>query len=391
MGVKISNSGMTRYSACGKSYEFHYIQKYRSLVKSSALCFGSAIDAGCNYMLENFDKRSEPSSLAEAIEIFKSTWTSQSDRDSQTKMTLRYSANIKYFKSDYDLDVLTDEDLIELGLDSPEAIIEYNNGRKIIDDELKANGNDWLAIPIEDRLDYNEVNWFCLLRKGIYMLIAYHNEILPQFKSILTLQRYIELADEEGNLVNGIAEFVAELASDGSICLVDNKSAGRPYEEDSVETSQQLALYYTILNIQATSNGEWKTPIKNAAFAVLLKKMTKDKIKTCQTCGHVATGSHKLCDAKNASGQRCNGEWAVVTTTSGATQFVIGDINEAFGASVLENASTIVACIEKKIFPKNFSKCYDSYGGNCEFLALCTKKDESSVFKLKDVINETKV
>lgn len=386
--VRISNSGMSRYMGCGRSYQFHYIDKWRSHIKSSALFFGSAVDVACNFMLENFDKRNEPFFRDEAYKLFQKTWTSQFDKDSNTLIELRCSPNIKYFKSDFDLEVLNAEDLEELGLASPEDVKSYLDSRKLMEAELKANGGRWDLISIEDRVEHNEITWFCLLRKGYYMIDAYWKEILPEFESILCLQRPIELEDENKNVVNGIAEFVAKI-KDGRICIVDNKTAGTPYEPESVSTSQQLALYKQIMNIQATEGGEWTTPIECAAYAVMSKKINKDKVKTCQSCGYIADSSHKTCNAK-VDGKRCDGEWTVVTSLSASTQFIVDNISEDFGNTVLENASTIVACIEKGIFPKNFSKCHDDYGSTCQFLHLCHKGDKSNLYKVEAPNGEKK-
>jgi hypothetical protein len=391
--IRISNSGMNRYSTCGASYKYHYIDGYRSNIKSSALFFGSAVDAGCNFMLENFSSRKDAGFLEQAIEIFHATWLQQYDKDSDTIVLLPKSPNIKYFKSDYDLDVLRPEDLTELGLDTEEAIKNYELGRASVDAALKENGGRWDLIPKEDRLDYNEVTWWCLLRKGYIMLKAYHEQILPEFKSIFFLQKPIQLLDEKGNIVNGIAEFGAELL-DGRNCLVDNKTAGTPYEPESVAISQQLSLYERILNIQGEEDKFKDYPkIDCAAYAVMGKKIQKIKTKTCSSCGHVGQGSHKTCD-NVINGRRCNNDWTTVTTLQGNTQFIIDNISEDFGNTVLENASTIVACVEKGIFPKNFNKCYDNYGGVCEFLHLCHKNDKTNIFKAivqKDPNGEKKV
>lgn len=375
---------MNRYMGCGASYKFHYIEKYRSTVKSSALVFGSAIDAGCNYMLENFERKNEPDFLSNAIQVFADNWIKQYDKDTKSEFELRSNPQIKYFKSDFDINVLTDDDKEELGLDNPEDIKSHIEFRKEIENQLKDNKNDWTSIDLDARLDYNEVTWFCLLRKGELMLTAYYTEILPMLKRILTLQRNIELQDEEGNVVNGIAEFVAEL-QDGRIVLIDNKTSGSEYAPDSVENSQQLALYKQILNIQASSpDFEWKTPIEYAGYAVMSKSIKKESVKTCTVCGHISNTSHKTCN-NVVNGVRCDGDWTVVTSLSSSTQFIIDKISDKFGESVLENASTIVQSIKKGIFPKNFNKCADDYGAPCQFINICHKGDKKNLFKLDEI------
>lgn len=366
---------MVKYSGCGKQYEYHYVSRYRSHIKSSALLFGTAIDAGCNFMLENFANRNDPSFIQAAILIFQKSWEQQTDRDSNTTIDLPKNPNIKYFKSDFDIELLKPDELELFG--GREKIQAFRSG---IDDKLKQT--DWSSIDKDNRAEYNYMNWLSLAHKGVLMLRAYKANILPQFTEILALQRPIELENANGDKVNGILEFVGTLL-DGRTCLADNKSASSPYEEDSVEKSQQLALYQTILNIQAANGGEWTKKIDCAAYAVMGKRMKKIDFKKCTKCGHIGLGSHKTCDNK-IDDVRCNGAWDIKTYFEAPTQFVVGNISEDYGNSVLENAATIISCVEKGIFPKNFSKCYDDFGGVCPYIKLCHKNDESSVFKLEN-------
>ncbi len=364
--IRISNSGINRYSGCARSYKYHYIEGYRSKLKSSALLFGSAIDAACNHLLENFDTRT-PDTLVDAIAIFDGMWEQQEDRDTGTITVIRDNPLVKYFKSDFDAQLINEWDKDE-GLQN----------RDMVEDALK-NGAEWIDLDESLRLEYNIMTWHSLSKKGPLMLIAYFNEILPQFKRILTLQRKIELLDDEGNIVNGIAEFVAEL-QDGRICLVDNKTSGSDYADDSVRTSQQLALYKQILDIQSETVGaEWQTKIDCAAYAVMHKKITKDRV--CTSCGHHAAGTHKTCNNEIA-GVRCGGAWGI--TNRATTQFIVDKISDKFGAAVLENASNIITCVDKGIFPKNFDRCHNDFGQKCPFISKCHGKgNESMLFQLE--------
>lgn len=377
MAIKLSNSGMNRYSGCGKSYYYHYVQRYRPLTKSSALLFGSAIDAACNYMLENFEDRAVDGFLDKAKAIFLAYWDQQTDRDTAEVVDLAQNPFIKYFKSDYDGELLTTNELEILG----GSIATIAAFRALVEEKLKTT--EWLSIPEEERVEYNIQNWFSLRNKGMLMLDAYFAEILPNFKRIFTVQHKLELTNDNGDIINGIAEFVGQLQDD-RICLTDNKTAGSPYSEDSVRTSQQLALYKQMLNIQVETGGEWQTHIDCAAYAVMGKKMQKITTKTCTKCGNVATSSHKTCNRIDSNRARCDGDWTVVVTFKSPTQFLVDDISDEFGLSVLENMSTVISCVEKGIFPKNFDKCYNDYGGVCSFLHICHKKDPTGLIKLEN-------
>jgi hypothetical protein len=384
--IKISNSGITRYNGCAASYKYHYLDRLRSPVRSSALLFGSAIDAACNHFLENHATRAaEESLLAEGIDIFKSKWEQQVDQNSKTGEMIDLPLNpyIKYFKNDYDHDLLSEQHLDDIAKyhkkisPNGEDVIDYQGFRSALESNLKTTS--WLKIPEAERIAYNYGSWLSLSIKGPMMLESYFRHILPKFKQILTLQRQIELVDDKDNIVQGVAEFVAVL-EDGKICLVDNKTAASPYEQDSVKNSQQLALYKTILNTQAATEGaDWQIPIEVAAYAVMGKKIARKRV--CKLCNHEATGSHKTCN-NIIDGTRCNGEWA--TSYSAPHQFIVDEIPDEFGQAVLENASNIITCVDKGVFPKNFEKCYNVFGGTCEFLEHCRGKGDKTLIKLEE-------
>jgi PD-(D/E)XK nuclease superfamily len=385
--MRISNSGANRYTGCGASYKFHYIHRWRSKIKSSALFFGTAIDAACNYMLENIDKKDEINFLHNATEVFLKEWEQQLDKDTNEMVDLPKNPYIKYFKSDFDLELLYGEDLQDLGYKAFSDIVAFRHG---VEEKAKAG---WLSVPENERSEYNYLNWLCLMYKGMLMVKAYYNEILPRFKKILALQKPISisysLGDGQEDDISGIAEFVAVLEDD-TICLVDNKTSGSPYADDSVRTSQQLALYKQILNILAENKADgWEHKVQKCAYAVISKKTIKTSTKTCLSCGNVATSSHKTCNAK-IDDKRCDGEWTVVNQFATPTQFIIDDISEDFGQGILENFVNITKAIKGDIFPKNYDKCYNDYGSVCPFISICHKKDGQptpDLFKLEDKKN----
>ena len=72
MSKKISHSAWSKYLVCPKLYDLHYNQKLRPKGTTSALLFGSAIDAALNVMLlktgdpyEEFKKHFEFDSMSE--------------------------------------------------------------------------------------------------------------------------------------------------------------------------------------------------------------------------------------------------------------------------------------------------------------------------------------
>lgn len=374
MSVKLSHSSKNKYLQCAHSYKLHYVDRWRSIIMSSALSFGSAIDNASNTMLENKDN---PECLKLAIDTFNRSWEQGEDYARKT-IDLPLNPNVKYFKSDHEPDLLEKKQWAEL--------FKYDGNlfetRNSIDEKLKA-GIKWLDIPEEQRSVYNYTNWLCLQKKGQLLLTAYHKEILPQFKEVLAVQMKVELIDDEGNNLNGVIDLVARL-HDGRVMVIDNKTTSTEYDEDSVSMSEQLATYVTILNIfNDDPEHSWKHKVDGAGYAVMSKKLIKEVIKICKTCNHSGTGSHKTCD-NVINGTRCNGDWDKTKKFDVKTQFILGTISEEFGQSVLENATTVKSCIEQGLFPKNFSACADMFGSPCPMIGLCHNGDTKGLVKLED-------
>lgn len=374
MGIRLSHSSRNTYQVCGRKYQLHYLERYRPVTISSPLIFGSAIDSALNVMLEG---KNDPEILSKAINEFDRSWEiGQNSLREPTDMPL--NPNIKYSRYDLDPDLLVKRDWADL-FKRDKNFFETKNR---VDNDLKA-GMQWLDVPEDDRMVINYANWMSLSKKGHLLLTAYHKDILPQIKRVLAVQMNIELDDGSGNILNGVIDAVVE-TQDGKVIILDNKTSSQKYDLDSVAGSEQLATYYAILNIFAEDpDHSWTSPVTGAGFAVMSKKLIKDVTKVCKSCGHVATGSHKKCDAE-VDGERCNGEWDKSVKFDVETQFITGNISDAYAAEVLENASVVKSCIELGLFPKNFANCADQFGSPCVFYSKCHGSSDKGLIKLPE-------
>ncbi len=372
MSIKLSHSSKNTYLQCGEKYRLHYLEKYRPVTLSSALVFGSAIDNSLNVMLENKDN---PEILKMTIETFNRNWE-QGENSLRQVVDMPLNPDIKYSKYDQDPDLLEKSDWAEL-FKYDKSFFETKSEIETLMSEV-----DWVDISEEKRRIYNYYNWLCLKKKAELLLTAYYNDILPNFKTIIAVQKKVELIDEAGNNLNGVIDFVAEL-QDGRIAIVDNKTTSTEYEEDAVATSEQLATYQAILNIFAhDTDNDWKHEIKACAYAVMSKKLIKDVKKVCKSCGKENTSTHKTCD-NVVNGSRCNGEFEKTKSFKVKTQFIPGTINEEFEHAVIENATTVKSCIEMGLFPKNYSSCENQFGSPCPFIHLCHGKNPKGLVKLE--------
>lgn len=374
MAIRLSHSARGKYLSCAESYRLHYIEKWRAVTLSSALGFGSAIDNSLNHMLENKD---QDGVLKASIDIFNRNWE-QIENSAREKVDAPLNPHLKFSRYDFDNDLLDKSNYRELFKYDP----KFFETKTRIEEQLKAKV-DWLDIPEEDRMVYNYANWICMQKKGELLLTAYYNQILPQIKKVLAVQMQIELDDGDGNILNGVIDAVVEL-QDGRVIILDNKTSAAEYDENSVAGSEQLATYYAILNIFAEDPGhEWKTPITGAGYAVMSKKLIKDVNKVCKSCGHIATGNHKTCDAHTDEGERCNGAWDKTVKFDVKTQFITGNISDQYAEEVLSNASVVKRCIEMGLFPKNFSACESMYGNPCPYINRCHHGSDKGLIKLE--------
>lgn len=372
MGIKLSHSAKNRYLSCGESYRLHYLEKLRPKLLSSALLFGSSIDLALNYLLLN---KNDLNVVKQSIKLFNNNWEQNEDQNKQ-KIDLPLNPNIRYYKGDYQPDMLESSEWQEI-FKKEKNFFDLKNEV----DEL-AKSTDWLDIPEEKRMIYNYAHWLCLQKKGTMLIEAFAKEILPQIKEVLAVQMDIQLEDEDGNIFTGVIDYVAKL-SDGKIYIMDNKTSSTEYEEDSVKLSEQLATYYAILNIFADDpNHSWKHKIDGCGYSVLSKKIQVETTKKCKECGHIGEGSHKTCD-NVINKERCNGEWSKDKKFKVKTQLLTGTISEQYAQEVLENATTVKSCIELGLFPKNYTQCDSMFGQKCPYINYCHKNDKKGLVDLK--------
>lgn len=220
-GISLSYTANEKYQTSPRSWYLHYDRGLREAVTGSALLFGSALDVAQGELLTNRD-------LDKAKEVFLKLWKSQQINGKWAN--LGTSKDIKWSKSDMDENILEDSD------------------KKLI-----AKGNT----PA----------WASLQRKGLLMMEAYNEQVMPHLKNVVSTQEYVKIENGEGDIIRGYIDLIAEFELNedvvntytedealkqslldlkqynGQKLLIDNKSTSIKYKEDSVRTSKQLATY----------------------------------------------------------------------------------------------------------------------------------------------------
>ncbi len=389
MAIKLSNSGINDYLSCARKYKVSRIDGIKAVTISSPLIYGGAIDIGLNYMLEHKD---DADVLEKSIHEFDRAFE-QGKNSVGEIVDMPLNPNIQYSKTDFDSDLLNKADWRELfGYDPKffETKVEVDNliSPKEDEDGNKAEPIPWLSIPEEKRSVLNYATWKCMSKKGHLHIEAYYNDILPKIKKVVKVQGNLSLLDEDGNDLNGVLDAIVEIDGEDfglekgrKTIVLDNKTSSQRYENNSVATSSQLAKYKATLNIQASDPEDpWNTPIDYCGYAVLVKKLKKDKKKVCKECGHIGLGSHKTCD-NIIEGTRCNGEWDKTVTFKVDTQFIVDTISDNIVEDSLETAVSVRKAIEYGLFPKNQNACQNMFGRPCEYINYCVNGDMHGLIK----------
>ncbi len=340
--TKLSHSGRGKYDHCPMMYRLHYIDKIRPTGTTSALLFGSAIDAAAEHYLLNGDSQ-------RCVELFDYKWNQQEINDGEL-----------FTESDNDL-------LNKISLSS--SVPDHENKERIV-----------LA------------NWLSLYRKGLLIINAFIDWADNNIEEVLEAQCEIELEDGDGNEITGKADFVIKMKGYDIPLLVDLKTAARYYDRNSVKVSEQLALYYFYLR-------NTKYPeMKRAAFLVLQKQIRKNREKTCLKCGTLTLGKEQSCavekegDVAITKGknkgkfklERCGGDFSVQIFPEVTVQFIHDEIPEDFINETVEDFGYVINQINEKKFEKNLDGCNSYYGRECPYKKYCESGCMDGLVKKED-------
>jgi hypothetical protein len=306
MNKLISHSAWNKYQTCPRMYKLHYIEKLRPTGKTSALLFGTAVDEGLNSLLL---KSGDP------VKTFQENFTWEMCQD------------IKWFDSDYDPDLLTEEQT----------------------ESLTGKTKEY-------------VTWACMRVKGRMLIEQYIEQILPLIEEV----HHVQLETSRPGQIDA----VLSIRGHGMV-LVDHKTSARYYKRDSVKSSSQLALYAR------------QVGISKAGFCVLSKNINKNKIKTCKKCGHKTSSAHKTCN-NVIDGSRCHGEFDVTVNPQANIQLIIDDLDAIEMDLVEKSVQQTEKAIKNKVFPMNLNACHNFYGRKCPYFNYCRKKDMAGLDKKKD-------
>jgi hypothetical protein len=300
------------------AFKLHYIDKVRSLEEPGALSFGGAIDKAFTAMLIPGEKSAE--------QVFLEEWTEEKI----------LTGNEKFSKSDLDMDLLGPD---------------YMHGLKRTDDSY--------------------LTFVSLQLKGLIILKALREKLLPKIEKVYGVQVPIELKnqDGEGDSFIGFIDFIIKLKGYDKPIIGDLKTTTVKYEADSVKKSPQLTAY------TYAKGSEFNTNL--AGFFVASKKITKTRHQTCTVCGFKDVNSRaKSCTKadplKAKSITRCGGQWDTVLTFDADVSILVDEIGEVQENEVLNSIDESHALIKQGVFEQNLNSCiHPIYKKKCVYYDLC--------------------
>ena len=357
MSNRISHSAIRLYSECPKKYDFHYNQRIKENSKSGALYFGSAIDKAFEVLCKGGSKDKAKDAYTELM--------TYGDLNGE-KINIPYEERLVYGKTDYDSDLVDPADIEAYAF----SLDEKSSVEAILD--KKHNGAGHWGLSKSERLLANYANWLSLYKKGLILLDAMVEEVMPRIKEVVATQKKLELSNGDDSLV-GYPDLIARL-DDGLLYLLDLKTSARPYDSDSVATSQQLAIYDEALKQEGIV-------CDKQGYIVLLKKLKKTTKKTCASCGFSPESSRAKSCTDESSGKRCGGEWGETSSFKGEVQWVLDTIPARSSDLILENVDAINGAISAGVFTRNFNSCVTGYG-KCQFYDLCWKGKMTNLVKV---------
>lgn len=368
--LRLSHTSLETYKLCGYKYYLHYREKLRDTTIGSALFFGSALDSAVEILLLSkksklTEKEQEKLKLNPSdVFVKKLTYVLINNQI----VDIRKSTKAYYFKSDFDIDLITDDAIKELIKSGYSKELNKTQIKDFIEEcySVTKQGN---KLPEHELQLFNYINWLSLKQKGLLLLKAYEEQVIPNVLEVYEIQKTVKLEDEDGNILAGYIDFIADWKNEGKV-VFDNKTSSKRYSSTSVRESQQLTIY-----------GENEEHFK-AGFIVMLKSIKLVEYKKCNTCNNITTRKVNTC-AELIKEKRCNGTFSIDKDYQVEIQIIIDELIHEEQEKIFKDIGKITANIKADKFEKNWDSCF-SYGRRCAFYDYCRNGSKEGLVELKD-------
>ena len=346
--IKLSHSAIETYLTCPYQYNLKYNEKYRSTTVSSALFFGGAVGNTWQQMALAKKEVLTPEEQ-ELIKIHPYDFLIKELSEiniNGTIHSLPTCPHLRYYKKDYDVNLLNEDDLSNIQKLRDEMGFYLADGV----DQRPLGFNDFIDAYLAGNLDEDEYSFmnyhfYCsMLAKGKLMVDSYAKEILPRIKKVYDIEKEINLVCSDGgeDSLIGYIDMICDYELDAENALrlgrtecevvkvlFDHKTSSAKYKKDKIkEDSQQLSFY------------DFAEQIGTVGYIVAVKDIKTPKV-----------------------GKRKGETFAEI-------QVLIDTITDEIKEGFLQQAGDVLDSISCGSFDKNFDGCL-KYGKRCDYYAMC--------------------
>ena len=205
------------------------------------------------------------------------------------------------------------------------------------------------------------------------MIGAFKEQFLPKITKVISTQQRGDIKDaESGDSIMGFIDMVLEIEGYDKPIIFDLKTAARPYDQTSIDLTEQLTLYAKMKGADFNTN--------LVGYVVLVKNIKKEVVGFCKTCNNKKLSRHKTCNAE-IKGVRCNGEWDETIELKPEVQVLVKEKSQEEMDNLMESYGNIICAMKNNIVYKDVSKCANWYGGKCPYYDACHNNDTSGLVK----------
>jgi hypothetical protein len=329
------------------------------------MIFGSAIDKALNSLLEKKD-------VTEAKKVFRAAMETTVVNG---ETVYPADARIQYSNSDFDADLITPEDTKNFESHFLGSIFD------LYELAVKAKKEfGYKGMSADSIAHFNTASHVSLLRKGEIMIDSYAKTVLPSISEVIAIQEPISLKNEEGDELVGFLDLIIK-DLDGNVYLMDNKTSAVPYAKDSAGKSTQLVIYF--------HEAREKYGIKGVGYYVLNKKINKNPLKICNSCGFDGSATrHKTCNYPvnkgGAKSVRCDGSWTTTLRPFCEITTIKNEVTNEAEDVVINSFDQANEDIKNNKFVENWDGCF-SFGRKCEYYKICHENNYEDLVDLNEI------
>lgn len=351
--VWLSYSGASSFKACPE--KFYLSKEWQAKGNFSYFVFGSAVECGVTSALIDRDRD-------KMLSEFERNWKAEKADDPEKSKPIFDNWTIEFSAGDVDIDLFNGEDEVRLDQWVTELFNDVTQTWKPKMFEIFAKMKEKKKLTDEEDKFYKRVAWLSMKKKGEYMLNSFFDTKLKDIKGLAEIdgkpaaQLRIDIPSEDGDNIVGYVDYVVEM-NDGTIVILDCKTAAAAYDDHKLDTSEQLKTYAAALSHHFEE-------IPQIGYLVLVKKLNTEK--SCTNCGALRENS-KL---KNCVS--CGEGKYESASYSAEVQLMRREVYEDEMDDQLEDYSQVADAVRNKIRYKNPENCF-SFGRRCEFYDHCHK------------------